>query len=464
MRQTHLWRRGTTGRRTLLGVAALTTAALTLAACSGGGSDTPSDAPSDGAPAGEPVTLSFLTHWGGDQVAALEATAAAFHEANPNITVEIESVPFGNLLTTLRTRGASPDGPTMAGIYDLWLPELVRDGIAAAAPAEYASDIEENWPAGAFQGATKEGSTYGYPTEMAVYGLNYNTTLFEQAGIDAPPTTWDEVLEDAAAITALGDGIQGVGLITVWNNGTIHPFLSWAASNGGSLLAEGSTTEPALDSPAVVETAEFYEQLVSEGLTDAQLSASNADTTGDYLQNFASGKTGMLVMSNALQGNLITTMGEEAFNESVAIAPIPVGPSGDKATGISYSWLNVVNAKAAPEKQEAAWKFLAFMNGPESGENGSSATGDVLMGIGILPSRLSDLEAHDATIQADPYRAGVADILVDATPFPTVVGGEAASRALAEQVEAIIFGAKPGAQAMEDAQAAVATALEQAQQ
>lgn len=471
MRQTPL-RHGTSRRRSFLGFAAGTAAALLLAACSSTPDASPSGTPdesqsgaptSDETPAATPQTVSFLTHWGGDQLAALEATATAFHEANPDITVKIESVPFGNLLSTLRTRGASPDGPTMAGIYDLWLPELVRDGITAAAPSDVVTDIKGNYSDGAFQAVTKEGSTYGFPTEMAVYGLNYNKKLFEQAGIDAPPTTWDEVLADARAITALGNGVQGVGVITVWNNGTIHPFLSWAASNGASLLAEGSTTEPALTSPAMVQTAEFYQQLVSEGLTKADMSASNADTTGDYLQNFAAGKTGMLVMAATMQGNLIPIMGEDVFNETVSIAPIPVGPSGDRATGISYSWINIVNAKASPEKQAAAWKFLQYMNGPTSGKDGSSATGDILIGLGLIPSRLSDVKAHQTTIDGNPYRAEVAKILVDATPFPTVIGGEAASRALAEQVEAIIFGSKTGAKAMEDAQAAVTEALAQAQ-
>ena len=76
------------------------------------------------------TTITFLTHWGPDQVTMLEKSAAEFSKANPNITVKIQAVPFGNLLSTLRTQGASPDGPTISGIYDLWLPELVRDGLA----------------------------------------------------------------------------------------------------------------------------------------------------------------------------------------------------------------------------------------------------------------------------------------------------------------------------------------------
>src|SRR5690554_4977784 len=98
-------------------------AALTMLAACG----------SDGAESGEDgnVQISFLTHWGPDQVTMLNEAVEAFEEENPDISVEVRAVPFANLLSTLRTQGSSPNGPTMASVYDLWLPELVRDGLAA---------------------------------------------------------------------------------------------------------------------------------------------------------------------------------------------------------------------------------------------------------------------------------------------------------------------------------------------
>lgn len=425
---------------------------MILSGCAGGGATT-----------GSGVTVTFLTHWGGEQLSALQTAASNFHGKNPTITVKVEAVPFANLLTTLRTRGGSADGPTMAGIYDLWLPELIRDGVASAAPDQAAADIKANYSKGAFEGVSRKGATYGYPTEMAVYALNYNKRLFEKAGIVSPPTTWAEFRDDAKKLTDPAKGQQGAGVITVWNNGTIHPFLSFAASNGASLVKAGSTTEPALTSANMIETAKLYENLVKDGSTKAQMSASNADTAGDYLQNFATGKTAMLVMANPIQGNLLPTMGKDLFNKEIGVAAIPVGPSGTKSTGISYSWINIVNGKASSEKRDAAWKFLQYLNGSESGKNGSSAQGDILMGIGILPSRLSDIAAHQGAIDADPFRAEYAKLMVDATPFPTLLGGEAASKALSEQIEAIIFGTKSAEKAMQDAQAGVKTALEQGQ-
>ena len=123
-------------RRTVLAAAA---AAVAVTAASPGliaATSPPADT------AGEDVTISFLTHWAPETVALLEAAASAYSEANPNVTVEIQAVPFGDLLTTIRAQ-AGGDAPTISGIYDLWLPELVRDELVAPAPEAVATEVTE---------------------------------------------------------------------------------------------------------------------------------------------------------------------------------------------------------------------------------------------------------------------------------------------------------------------------------
>ena len=42
---------------------------------------------------------------------------------------------------------------------------------------------------------------YGVPNEIDVYALNYNKALFKEAGISAPPKTWDEFKAAAKKLT-----------------------------------------------------------------------------------------------------------------------------------------------------------------------------------------------------------------------------------------------------------------------
>ncbi|GHS84858.1 ABC transporter substrate-binding protein [Actinomycetota bacterium] len=423
--------------------------ALGVAGCSSGGAG-------DDASGGK-QELTFLTHWGPDQVAMLEDAATAYTAEHPDVTVTVQAVPFANLLSTLRTQGASSDGATIAGIYDAWLPELVRDGLAGAAPDAVADEITSGWPASVSGPASVDGKVYGVPNEIDLYQLNYNTALFADAGLDGPPADWDALVEDASALS--GDGRQGIGFITSWNSGVVHPFLSLLASNGGTFLTEDGTKSN-LTSPEALETAELYQKLVDEKLTDPTMSGANANTTGPYLDNFVNGNTGMIIMANWWESALKDGMGD-AFAD-VATAPIPVGPSGSGSSSISYSWMTMVNGKASDAKQAAAWDFLDWLNGPESGQDGSSAMADILVSMGILPSRTSDVEAHSDTL-SEPFVASYVAALDSATPFPTVLGAAAATDALQRQLEALVNGQVDAKTAMENAARDVDAALAAAQ-
>lgn len=407
----------------------------------------------------DPVEISYLTHWSPDTVAMLEKAADAYSKDHPDVAISVRAVPFGDLLTTIRSQGGGAGGATIASIYDLWLPALVRDGLVDPAPDGVASEVEESWPAGVLSAATVDGSLYGIPNEVDVYALNYNTKLFEEAGIDGPPKTWDE-LKDAAAKLTRKDGEQvtqqGFGLINSWTAGVVHPFASLLASNGGDLVVDG---KPALDSKAAGETFGLYQDLVGQGSADPAMGTADANTTGPYLDNFVSGKTAMIIMANWWRSTLQAGMGDDFSN--IATAPVPVGPSGDKAHSISYTWMTVVNAGAGDAEKKAAWDFLDWLDSPESGENGASAMSDMLMSMGILPSRLSDVEAHQDKLN-DAFLKGYVDALSDAKAFPVVLGGQEFSESLQQTVEALEYGQISAEEAQTNAQTDAEYILERA--
>lgn len=400
------------------------------------------------------VQLTYLTHWAPDTVALLEQAASDYSADHPGVKVSVRAVPFGDLLTTIRSGGK--DGPTIASIYDLWLPALVKDGLVAPAPEAVAKDVSDNWPAGIAAAASVGGAVYGIPNEINVYALNYNRKLFAEAGIVAPPRTWDELKDAAAKLTDASAGRQGFGMINSWAAGVVHPFSSLLVSNGGSLIEDG---EPKLDSRQALETFQLYETMIKEGHTVAAMGTADANTTGPFLDNFVSGKTGMIIMANWWESALKGGMGE-AF-EDIGTAPIPVGPSGDTARSISYSWQTVVNAGADAAEQEAAWDFLVWLNGPESGKDGASAMADILQSMGILPSRSSDVEAYEEAL-GRPFLEGYVATLASAQGFPIVLGGQEFSEALQQVIEQLQFGQITAEEAQANAQADAASIIERA--
>jgi multiple sugar transport system substrate-binding protein len=391
--------------------------------------------------------VSFLTHWSPETVAKLEAAATTYTQSHPDTHITVRAVPFGDLLTTLRTSGGGAGGATIAGIYDAWLPDLAKDKLVAPVPDAIATDTKSNWPAGVVSAASIGGTLYGIPNEIDVYALNYNKKLFAAAGITDAPKTWDEFLADAAKLTDKSKGQQGFGLINSWAAGVLHPFSSLLVSNGGDLVVDG---KPTLDSAAAKQTFELYEKLIKSGSSDPSMATADANTTGPFLDSFVSEKTGMIIMANWWESALKAGMGDK-FTD-VATAPIPVGPSGTTARSISYSWMTVVNAKASAEEQTAAWDFLNWLNGPTSGPSGASAMGDILMSMGILPSRTSDATAFADRLSSDPFLKGYTETLANAKGFPVVLGGQEFSESLQKTLEAIQFGQLSAADAQKTAQ------------
>jgi multiple sugar transport system substrate-binding protein len=404
----------------------------------------------------EKVNLSYLTHWSPESVAMLEKAASAYAKDHPDVLISVRAVPFGDLLTTLRAAGGGSGGATMASIYNAWLPDLAKDKLLAAIPDAMGTEVKADWPTGIVGASSTGGVLYGFPNEIDVYALNYNRKLFEAAGIKAPPANWDELVADSKALADKSKGQQGLGLINSWTAGVIHPFASLLASDGGRLVTDG---KPKLDSAAAKETFALYERLVKEGLSDPTMGTADANTTGPFLDNFVSGKTGMIIMANWWESALKSGMGEKFAD--VATAPIPVGPNGDKPHSISYSWMTVVNAKATPAEQKAAWDFLSWLNGPKSGPNGGSAMGEVLVSMGILPSRSSDTAAFADKLK-DPFLKTYIDEVSNAEPFPVVLGGQEFSDSLQQHVEAVEFGKASAAEAAGAAQADATSILSKA--
>lgn len=424
-----------------------------LAGCGAAPNSTPS--------ASGKVSISYLTLWPAPQVAMFQQAINKYEKSHPNVSITVRSVPFGNLLSTITTDSLSSNGPTMFDIYDLWLPSLAKDGIVAPAPGSYAADISSHYASNIVSSTDYSGKSYGYPNEVDDYALNYNKALFRAAGISSPPSTWPQLIADARALTkynASGQIVQqGFGVITSWNSGVVHPWLAMVQSDGGQLL--NKQHQPLLTSHAAEAVTNLYSQLINQyKVTSTAMSIANASTTGPYLDNFATGKTGMIIMADWWESALESSMGSNFSN--VGVAPIPVGPNGTGSHTVYYSWVSTVNAHASTAQQQAAWAFLRWVNSPASGSNGSSAMGNILSSEGIMPSRTSDIAAHQAQLNT-PFMKPYVQALKTAYPFPVVFGGDQLTTDIQNTIESVEYGQSSPSAALNQGQQTVSQLLSQ---
>ena len=183
-------------RRTLPGLAGTAALALVLAACGGSESDTNTDSTSSDQT--DPTSIEAeLTWWDTadptNEGPTYEALIEKFNEEYPNITINYESVPFGEAQNKFKTAAEAGSGaPDIMRAEVAWVPEF------AAAGHLYALDgtallEDNNFLETPLSSNVYDGKTYGVPQVTDTLGLMYNKELFEKAGITEAPTTWEEV-------------------------------------------------------------------------------------------------------------------------------------------------------------------------------------------------------------------------------------------------------------------------------
>lgn len=387
----------------------------------------------------EEITLRVLTHWGEESLLPGEmAMIEAYEAANPGINIELETVPFNDLLTKIITGQTAGTNPDIFHLYNLWLPDFGRSGLLATPPQEIVDAITANTSPGIVAGVSSGGQVWGWPTEVNTYLLIYNKRLLEEAGYDAPPQNWEELREMAAAMTKTDDTgaitQAGYAVWPGWDSGIVHPFASLLLSNGGQYLNDDGTAT-AFNSPQGLETIQLYADMLADGSMD--ISVPSAE--------FINGRVGMTIMANWWRATLQAAEAVD-YDTEVGVAAIPVGPSGSETATMSYNWLWSVASTS--EHPEEAWDFIQWMNTPPA-EGEPSPMGDYLVhSLGAIPSMTYDQEAF-ADELGDHFLAPFVESTGYAQPEPVVAGGQEVKTKLQTEIEALLSGMQDPASALE---------------
>ncbi|MCI6886167.1 MAG: sugar ABC transporter substrate-binding protein [Lachnospiraceae bacterium] len=170
----------------------------------------------------EPVTIKFANY------ALLEAGYDAywnqlldeFKKQNPNITVELVTAPYGEIVNTVVNMAGGGDMvDLMYGELD-WIPTMVEAGMAAPVGDVLSEELVADIYPNILDACKIDGEAYGVPMYVSPFLMYYNKDLFEKAGLDpnTPPTTYDEMLEIAPKLAALttddGNKVYAFGLTT----------------------------------------------------------------------------------------------------------------------------------------------------------------------------------------------------------------------------------------------------------
>lgn len=213
---------------------------------------------------------------------------ANFEEANENIDLNIEIVSWNDIYTVVNTRISTNEQPDILNISGF--ADYVADDLLMKAEDYTSAEVQANIIPSFWESNAIDGTVWALPILASCRALFCNMDLLNEAGIEAAPTTWDEVLTACQAIKdTFGDEIVPWGLDISTDEGqAAFSYYSW--NFGGGYVDENG--EWALNSAENVQAVEFIKQLIDSGYCN---SAPYTDTRYPLQDAFSAGTLAMMI-------------------------------------------------------------------------------------------------------------------------------------------------------------------------
>ncbi|MEU9984365.1 extracellular solute-binding protein [Streptomyces sp. NPDC050856] len=214
-------------------------------------------------PGGEPAPRT-VTVWlmkGSVSDDFLRRFTSAYEKEHPSVRLEVTFQEWTGIGKKVTAALASEDAPDVIEVGNTQVAQYAATGLLYDLTLESVRDLgHQDWLPGLKEPGSVNGAQYGIPWYAANRVVIYHKDLFRRAGVDSPPRTRDQWLEDTERLNR--GGTKGIHLAGQdWY--TLAGFI-W--DEGGELAVEkaGEWTGT-LDSPAALRGMDFYRRLQELG-------------------------------------------------------------------------------------------------------------------------------------------------------------------------------------------------------
>lgn len=292
-----------------------------------------------------------LTYWGlWEEKEVMQPLIEQYQNKNPNINIEYIKRDPQDYRNKLIVRSQQGQGPDIYRFHNTWIPEIKE--VLSYIPNNVLNNKEfEKTFYPIFKTDLKIGDHYyGIPLMIDGLVLLYNENLFKSAGIDKPPHTWEDVINNISKLTVREkEGklvTAGIAIGTASNIEHFSDILGlFILQNGGDLKN--------LDSQEAVGALESYRKFAEppDNYWDESMPSAIAAFTQEKVA---------MILVPSWQILSIKSINPELVFKAV---PVPTLPGGDPISISSY-WVEGVSRFS--NKQEEAWKFLKFLSEKEN--------------------------------------------------------------------------------------------------
>lgn len=376
-----------------------------------------------------PATGTLSVWFGGADGEKLPPLLADFQKANPDLKLEVTSIPSDQFDTKLMTAIAAGTVPDLVRLYSQSITGMIATGGFAPVPDGLVA--KDDFYPSAFDIGVAGGVTYAVPFDAYATTFQYRKDLAEKAGL-AAPKTWDEFKAFAKAMQ--GQGAKwGIGMDVGYDIYNGQGFNEYVHQAGGSLL-NADNTAWTINSEANVKALEFWGSFFTEGLASP-----DGPKFLDTVPWFTSGDIASKDIGPWFEGWLNDANGADWVKAHLASVPMPAGPAG------SFSALGSGNLAVLKDAKNptAAWKLLRYLSKPET----QLAWYKI---FGALPSVKAAWS--DPAIAGNPLLDAQRKALVTAIGNPPVATWGQVGTYLGQQMERVARGQATAKQVLDDVQ------------
>ncbi len=398
-------------------------AAVTLAACSGGGSSAGSAGTAPAScglaefrKAAKPVDITMWHQMGNNNGRVFEAIVDDFNRSQSDVRVKlVDQSAESSSLPKFRAGLTTGDVPDVIQVEETALQTMIDSRatvpMQACVTADH-YDLSDFLPkVVAYYRTQRVLRSMPYNPSSPI--LFYDRNAFEKAGLDPnrPPRTLDEVRRYSQQLVDRGVTKHGISL-------RIAEFLPefWSSKNGQVYANHGNgrlarATKADLDNPTQRTVWTWWHDMVKDGLA---LDTGAETGSISHLLAIPTHDAAMTIESSSALGPIVNVLESGQYsNVKVGTAALPgVRPGGGVQTGEGS--LYIVN-RGTPAQRGAAWQFVKYLVSP-------AALTRLHLETGYVPIRKS--VAESAPVQArwasDPnYRVAYDQLLSGPTTLAT---------------------------------------------
>ncbi len=376
--------------------------------------------------------------------------AEEYMKEHPNVKIEIQAISTNDIYTKLSAMATTPEdlpqifmtsADAVATLYDLGLTRDLTGLISDDLAGEFANGVLDS--------CKLDDKIVYFPIAIQPQAIIYRKDRFEEAGLTIP-TTWDEFVDCAKALTkdSNGDGEVdqwGFGMVGSNNSSGQSRFMSYLWSNGVNCVTgeDGDfSTDLKADNKTFTDAFAKWTQMNNDGIVPIGITEVDYPTAANY---FAMGYTSMFMTgSNALG---VAYANNPDLKGKLGSFKLPGDYPGTMLGTEGYA----VSAYATDEEAAASIDYLRFFIEHD----------DQMMfwqSSGKIPSTVEGQKADYIT--GDDYAGYLQQIADGCRPTVSFAGISGLKSALGDAYAAVFSKEKTNDQAVADLEKAVNELME----